>query len=403
MKQISAAMNEKAAGQPYSWITAVFAWCGLVAVSGLYITIPLVSGLAGAFGVSPSRAAWVSSAFSLTYAAGFLIFGSLSEKYGKKQVILAGLAALTLLTPAAGLAGSFPLLIVLRALQGLAAAAVAPSILAYIAEMYPPEKRVTAIGFVSTGFLTAGIIGQLFSSIVSDGFGWRYVFHILGAAYFVTVFVLVASVPKGAARRQTRVLQPFAQMGPVFVRGPLLVCYLITLTLLLSFVGMYTTLGNVLIRPPFELSPDQILMVRAAGIVGMLLAPLAGRLVARLGTGMVLKGGLLLSAIGLGIIGISSNLAFLVVMSVLFVAGIALVIPTLITLIGSLGGGQRGVAISLYSFILFLGASLAPIISAALVKSGSAVLTFETFALLLGIAFAAAFFIKPQDKASSSS
>ncbi|UUZ92451.1 MFS transporter [Paenibacillus sp. P25] len=389
----------KVAAPNYPLMTAILVWCGLVVVSGLYITAPLVSVLAGAFKVSPASAAWGSSAFSFAYAVGFLIFGPLSDRIGRKQMMFAGLAALFLVTPAIGLATNMAGLIALRAVQGLVAAAFAPTALAYAVEMFPSEKRVTIVGFISTGFLMAGIAGQLFSSIVSQSLGWPYVFYILGGLYLLSAVLLGGLIPKGETRQSTgSPWEPFRQMIAVLRRRPLTLSYLITVTLFLAFVGMYTAVGAYLSGAPYALSADQMLAVRGAGIIGMLLAPFTGRFVAAFGIHKVLRCGLALAAAGLAAVGFAGNLTLIVIMSVIFVAGISITVPTLISLVGDLAGEARGAAVTVYSFILFIGATLGPILALDLMKTGSYLLTFETLAGLLALSFLCSLFIRGREK-----
>lgn len=376
-------------------ITAILTWCGLVIVSSLYITIPMVSTFADVFHVTPSQSSLVSSSFSLTYAIGFLFFGTLSEKYGRKQMMLYGLIALCLLTPILGFVHSLPWLIILRAIQGFAAASFAPVVLAYIVELYPIKKRMTTIGFVSTGFLMAGIIGQVFSSMISISLGWSYVFYILGGIYLLSAILFGGLVPNGEVKKkQVDIRSTFQQIGAVFSNRTLLFCYLVTITLLFSFVGMYSTLGNYLSQASFELNNNQILLVRATGIIGMLASPFAGWLSNKFDAKRVLQAGLLLATVGLVIIGISSNLPILICMSIVFVTGIAISVPTLITLIGNLAGEARGIGVTLYTFLLFIGATLGPIAAISLMKIGSYILTFEILAAIIGMGWFASFLIK---------
>ncbi|MFH0346693.1 MFS transporter [Bacillus vallismortis] len=130
----------------------------------------------------------------------------------------------------------------------------------------------------------------------------------------------------------------------------------------------------------------------------MLVSPFAGCLVKKFGIQTILRGGLSLAVIGLAILGVSSNFPFLVVTSVVFVAGISITVPTLISFVGQLGGATRGIAVSLYTFILFIGATLGPVVSVSLLKTGSYLLTFEVLALLLGIGLIVSFLIKNRDQ-----
>lgn len=394
MAESAVTAGQQAPAKQYSLITAILLWCGLAVVSSLYITIPMVSVFADVFHAAPSLAAWTSSAFSFAYAIGFLFFGPLSDRLGKKQMMLFGLIALSVISPLLGFANSLPLLIALRAIQGLVAASFSPAVLAYAVEMFPADKRVTAIGFISTGFLMAGIAGQVFSSVVSQSLGWSYVFYSHGAVFLLSALLLGGLVPKGVKKKDVPILSPFQQMGSVFWRKPLFYCYLTTVTLLLSFVGMYTSLGNYLSRPPFDLGSNQILMVRSAGILGMLLSPFAGRLVGKFGMKNVLQTGLALAVAGLAIVGIGHSLPFVVLMSIVFVAGISVTVPTLISLIGSLGGEARGTAVTLYTFILFAGATIGPIAALGLLRTGSYIAAFEGLAAVLSLGLISTLFIR---------
>jgi predicted MFS family arabinose efflux permease len=379
----------------YSLMTAILFWCGLVVVSSVYLTIPLAEVFNEVFEATAAQAAWTSSAFSLFYAIGCLFTGPLSDRYGRKRVILLGLAALTIITGVLGLSNSMSTLIILRSIQGIAAATFPPVAVTYIVEMFPPEKRVTAIGFVSSGFLMAGVVGQIFSSFISNMFGWQSVFYMIGAIYLITAIIAALLIPKvDNQNNDSSLLAPFKQFGSVLTIKPLLFCYIIATTLLLTFVGMYTALGNYL-STEFGLGNQDILFVRTVGIIGILFSPFSGKLVAKFGIQNVLRGGLTLAFAGLGFLGISSNLPLLIIMSVIFVTGIAITVPTLISLVGQLGGQARGAAVSLYTSVVFIGASLGPIVAVALLNTSSYLLTFEILALLLGIGLFSSFLIKP--------
>lgn len=175
---------------PYAWMTVILCWSAVVVMSSLYVTIPLVPLFAKVFGKTLAEAALPGSIFSLGFAAGCLIYGGLSDRFGRKQVIVAGLLALTILSLSLSLTNQYSVLVVLRLLQGLAAATFSPVALAYAVDMFPTEKRVTAIGFISTGFLVAGIAGQVFSIIISEQIGWNMVFRMLGVLYAITFLIV---------------------------------------------------------------------------------------------------------------------------------------------------------------------------------------------------------------------
>ena len=377
----------------YSLLTGILFWGGLVVVSSLYVTIPLISIFARTFDLSPEEASWTSSAFSLSYAVGFLVFGSLTERLGRKNIMVVGLSILTIVTFIISLLDTYRLLVAFRAMQGFAAASFAPAALAYVVKMFPEEKRVTTIGFLSTGFLMAGIVGQLISSFLYQYVGWKGVFVFLAGLYCVSLFLLAKLPRDQIGKKPTHSLRFVEQIQKLLTQKELVFCFAITFTLLLTFVGMYTVLGSDLSQS-FGMNPQQVLSVRTMGIFGMFLSPFAGILIRRFQIHTVLRVGLTLALFGLAIMGIYHNVVLLITMSVVYVAGISLTIPTLIVLIGQLGGSARDFAISLYTFILFIGATLGPIMAVRILQISSYPFTFEVLAVLLGISLIFAFFIK---------
>ncbi|RUT27975.1 MFS transporter [Paenibacillus zeisoli] len=376
-------------------MTAVLSWSGMAVMCSLYVTIPLISIFASEFGITTTQAAGAGSIFSLGFALGCLVYGALSDRYGRKQVITMGLIALTLISFLLGTAHNLTMLFVLRGLQGAAAATFSPVALAYAVEMFPAHKRVTTIGFISTGFLVAGILGQVISGIVSQEYGWNMVFYLLAAMYACTAVLIIWLLPKGkVARPQANIWEPIKQMRNVFIRKNLVFSYIAALVLLMSFVSMYSVLGSYLSGPVFRLNPHEILYVRSIGVLGMLVAPFAGRLARRYGVLAVLRGGLTLAVLGLSSLGMIPNLLLLVFMTLVFVSGIALAVPSLVSLIGQLGGEARGIAVSVYTFILFAGTSLGPIVSIQFMKLGSFSFTFILLALILSVGLLAACLVK---------
>lgn len=228
-------------------MTVILFWSGLVVMSSLYITIPLISTFTDIFKVAPTQAAWTSSSFSFSFALGCLFYGPLSDRFGRKTIILAGLFILSLISLLIGLITDLSWLILFRGLQGAAAATFSPVALAYVVEVFPPQKRVMTIGCINTGFLMAGIIGQIFSSYISQQYGWNLIFYLLGVVYAVTAFLILWFIPQSSVTpANTSIIAVIRQMGTILTRKSLLCSYAIALTTLLSFVGMYTALNNCL-------------------------------------------------------------------------------------------------------------------------------------------------------------
>ena len=364
--------------------TFILFWTGLVVLCSLYVTIPLLSVFASTYELSPSQAAWAGSTFSFSFAAGCLFFGAISDRFGKKKVMVFGLLCLSIVTFFIGLTNSFNQLFILRGIQGATAATFSPVALTYIGLMFPDKKKVTTIGIIS-GFLIAGIVGQLISTFIESTFNWNMVFYFFSIIYLITTICLFIILPTDRVKQENKdIFSAIKKFILPFKQNTLILCNSIGVMVLLSFVGMYTALGHYL-NATFHFNDQEIFYVRALGILGMVLSPLTGRFVQTFGMHKVFTTGLLSAIIGLFFMGFSSHLWIMILMSILFVCGIAIVVPSMLALVGQLGGNEKGVATSVYTFVLFIGASIGPLLATLILQTGNPSLPFLVFGCLMTI------------------
>lgn len=331
----------------------------LLVLTQLYAAIPLAGPVAEQFGGNVTFA--LSTVYGLCYAVGFLIWGPLADRLGNKRVMVIGLAALVLLTVACAFATSVPMLAVLRGLQGFAAASFPPTALAYLAVATSPRMRATAIGAVSTSFLVSGILGQLYASTLAQGLGWSWVFVISAAALLVltVVIALVIKEPR-ASKGAGSVLTQFAASLRLVRRRTVLLLFAAHITLLLSFVAMYSALGSHL--SALGLDSSQTILLRLVALPGMFATLLVGPLARRWSLAVIARAGVVIGAVGLLLEALlSANLVGTAGASLVFVTGISLAVSSMISLFGEASAPHRAGGMALNGFVLFLGASLGPL------------------------------------------
>jgi YNFM family putative membrane transporter len=340
---------------------AVLVPSALLVLMQLYLAIPLAPVMAKALD-SGGAAAALGTVYSLAYALGFLIFGPLSDRYGRKAVLVPGMVAFAIATGALSVAPSMTLVGVLRAVQGLLASSFAAVALAYVGEALPPRWRSTGIGAIATAFLVAGIAGQVYAQAVAEALGWRWVFGLAAPALgLAAVGLAKVLVEPTFGPRSTSLAQKYRELGTLARQRQLALPYLASCTMLLSFVAMYAALGPMLVTR-FGLGHTDVLLVRLAGLPGMVLAPFAGWLVGRFGAVRVAIAGFVVAASGLTIEAVTAaNLRALVIASAVFVAGIATVVPAMIAVVGSRAGPARAGALGLGGLAIFVGASCGPL------------------------------------------
>jgi MFS transporter, YNFM family, putative membrane transport protein len=340
---------------------AILVTCALLVLMQLYVAIPLAPVL-GEDLTSGGAALALGTVYSLAYGLGYLIFGPLSDRYGRRAVLVPGMAALAVATAALSVASSMALVGVLRAVQGLLAASFAAVALAYVGEGLPRRWRSTGVGAVATAFLVAGIVGQVYGQVVAQALGWRWVFGLAAPAFALCAIGLrTILIQPPLDRPPARLAQRYRELAALARKPQLSLVYAAACTVLLSFVAMYAALGPLL-ETGFGLDHADVLLVRLAGLPGMVLSPVAGWLVGRFGATRVSGTGFVVAAAGLTVEAITAaDLWGLVIGSALFVVGIATLVPAMIILIGSRAGPARGGALGLFGLVLFVGASLGPL------------------------------------------
>ncbi|MDT7728860.1 MAG: hypothetical protein QOI21_5436 [Actinomycetota bacterium] len=137
---------------------------------------------------------WVISVYLLTYAVPMLFTSRLGDRFGPKQVFLAGLVVFTAASLWCGLSGTVETLIVARAFQGIGAALMTPQTLAFITHLFPPAKRGPAMGMWGGIAGLATITGPLLGGVLVQHFGWEWIFFVnvpIGVIAIVSTMVLV--------------------------------------------------------------------------------------------------------------------------------------------------------------------------------------------------------------------
>ena len=359
----SAQSTTRPASPTGSSATATLVVTALLVLTQLYAAIPLLAPISADLHGNATVA--LSTAFSLTYAAGFLIWGPVSDHYGRRRTMALALGILTVSTGCCALAPSLPALAALRATQGLSASGFAPVALAYLSEALAPPRRAGAIGAMSTSFLVAGIVGQVLASLVALHLGWRWFFPLCGGLLAVALAAVLAVVhdaahasgPSGSSLRGQ-----FASLGRLALRPAVLALSLAHVTLLMVFVAMYTGIGGHL--ESLGMQPSTIILIRLAALPAMFLSLGAGRFAARRSWAQIARLGFGVSALGmLGEALLAGSLAGLVAASVVYVAGVALAAPAMISLYGQVSAPNRGSGMALNGFILFVGTSAGPLLA----------------------------------------
>jgi len=354
--------------------------CAFLVVGQLYVTIPLVAGIASEFETSAENAIYVGSTFGIAYAVGFLVFGTLSDRYGRKRVLVLGLTATSLATVMVGFAPSLGLLLAARAAQGFAAASFPPTALSLVAETLPTKYRPFGLSMMSFSFLSAAPLAQFYSAQSASSLSVIMLdlapYYVLGA---LGLFILIATTKCATDGEYT----PRGELFRSLVEDPgKLAAWAAALTVLFSFVVFHS--GAQALGDTLNLD---LQVLRLVGLPPLLLAFAAAPLIRYLGAPSTAQLGMVVAALSFALVARGHSTAFMLA-SIVLSAGIALTVPSLIATVASRAShANRGLALAIYSFTLFLGASIAPPIAQALAKESITAMWLLPVTCLLIAAF----------------
>jgi DHA1 family bicyclomycin/chloramphenicol resistance-like MFS transporter len=178
----------KSAARPARWrlLALLIAMTGVSSLS-LNILVPAIPSLVAKFAADPASVQLTVSLYLLGLAVAQLVFGPLSDRFGRRPVVLAGLALATVASTAAIFASSIAALIVARVAQSLGASTGQTIGRAIIRDLYDREHAASMIGLVTSVVVLMPMAAPLIGGILDTLFGWGAIF-VFTAALSVTVF-----------------------------------------------------------------------------------------------------------------------------------------------------------------------------------------------------------------------
>ena len=343
---------------------------------GFGLIIPLLPFYAERFGASPQQVTILMAVFSLMSMISAPLWGRISDRIGRRPVLMASMLAAAFAYLWMGFASELWMLFAARAFAGLCAGNIAAA-QAYIADVTPPERRARGMGLIGAAFGLGFIVGPALGGLVAGNEVTTADLETPGliaaglsaVAFLGVVLLLPESLP--AAVRERRARSRFATLCSAFrqpVLGRLLVVFFLVI---LAFAGMESTFALWAMRE-HGWGPAQIGYVFT--YVGLLSAVMQGGLIGplsrRFGEERLLLSGLALIAVGLLVLPFSRTLPPLVLAVSALAIGMGAMQPSLNSLISRRAGAEEqgevmGVAQSVGSLSRVLG----PIIAGALFEA----------------------------------
>jgi YNFM family putative membrane transporter len=332
---------------------------GFATFINLYTPQAILPLLAQDFGIGLPQTSLSITVPLFAVAAVAPFAGAISDRLGRKRLIVVAAALLSLPTLLVATSGSFATLLAWRFLQGLLLPFIFAVTVAYIADETEAAEAVQTTGLYASGTIVGGFCGRFFAGVLSDLFGWRTAFASLAVLTAAAAAMVASLLPRERRFRPMRggLVATLQAYRAHLQNTRLLATCAVGFGMLFSLVASFTFVNFRLAAAPFDLGPAQQGAVFAVYLLGAVAAPLASRLVVAIGRRQTLACAMA--------VGIAGQLLTLLPSLVATIAGlgatcIGLFVTQALALsfIGTAVRQARSAAVGLYVAIYYVGGAL---------------------------------------------
>lgn len=343
----------------YRALCIAMLFAGLSTFALLYCTQPLLPHFSEAYGLSAEQSSLAVSLATGPMAFVLLVAGMVSDRFGRRPLMIASLLLAALLTIVLGFLPDWPSLLAARLACGLALAGVPAVAMAYISEEVEDGAVGRAMGLYIAGSAVGGMSGRLLVSVVTEFFGWRSALALTGFVGLVIALVFWRILPHSRhfeVRRHS--IAGYAAGFPrLFADKALPWLFLEAFLIMGAFISIYNYAGYRLLAPPYSLSQAQVGLIFLLYLLGSFSSAVTGHVSARLGPRKSLWLPLVLFLPGIALTGAGPL--------PLVIAGIALVTVAFFAAhsiasswVGRRARSDRAQATACYLFFYYMGSSV---------------------------------------------
>jgi MFS transporter, DHA1 family, multidrug resistance protein len=337
------------------------------------IYIPSMPSLVADLATTPDRVSLTLSLFLFGFAFGQLVFGPLSDRLGRRPVLLGGLGLYLGASILCLVAPSINALIAGRFAQGCAAS-VGPVLgRAIVRDVHGPDRSATVMAYIGAALAISPAVGPIIGGYLQIWFGWRSAFVFLAAVGSVlavaTHRLLAETRPVDGAGTATMSRQLMAYL--TLVRSRIFWAHTLAVAFIFSGLKAYTVGGPFVFIARLGLSPEHYGMLAVFTVASFLVGSLVtGRMAARVGVDRIVRAGITVSAAGGALMLAVAfarplSVAGIVAPMMVFTFGLALVMASGIAGAMAHFPGIAGAASALLGFVQMIVAGIATVIVGA--------------------------------------
>lgn len=342
-----------------------------IAIGSFGIIIPILPAYLESINQGGTAAGLMIAIFAGAQLIFSPIAGKWADQYGRRKMIIYGLAGLTLSMLVFYAVDSIWLLYFSRVIGGIGAALLIPAIFAYIADITTMEQRAKGNGLVSAAMSLGIVVGPGIGGFLAD-FGLKMPFLISALVSLVAVIFSVALLEESSTLQQASAEEmpeddPMVKKLAMSVKKPYFIPLVITLVMSFGLMAYESVLGLYLDNQ-FGATPQAIaIMVTSTGIISVIVQLfVVDRVVRKFGEGKVLNIFLAVAATGFLVSLFAGSYALFFVISLIIFLATSILRPVLTTLISKMAGNEQGFAMGMNNAYMSIGNVLGPTIAGVL-------------------------------------
>jgi DHA1 family bicyclomycin/chloramphenicol resistance-like MFS transporter len=386
------------------WALAFLLAClGMLGPFSIDTYLPAFTGIAQSIGATPVQMQQTLSAYLFGFAVMNLFHGALSDSFGRRPVVLWGIALFTLASAGCALSQHIGLLVFFRAVQGMSAGAGIVVSRAVIRDMFPPADAQRVMSQVTIYFGVAPAVAPMVGGFLFVHVGWHSIFWFLTAVGIVLWLANYRLLPETLHLTHRQHFHPRPLLRGYWQLGSSPRFLMLTLASGVPFNGMflYVLSAPVFLGEHLHLAPGQFFwffMMTISGIMGG--AWLSGRLAGRIKPKHQIRHGFLIMLL-VSLVNLALNMLFTpqawwaLLPIAIFAFGWALMVPVVTLMVLDLVPERRGMASSFQACIGSLANALVAGVVAPLVMHSTQLLAVASL-LMMSIGIFAWIWVKPR-------
>ncbi len=334
----------------------------------MYTTQAILPVLSLDFHISAPAAGLTVSILVLAVALGSLFYGPLSDRVGRKKVMVGASFLVIIPTLLCGFAPNFSVLVLLRTMQGLLMPGLTSVAIPYVNEEFEGKGRGLAMGIYVSGLTLGGLFARVGSAALTGFFNWRIALEAFTLPTLIAALIMWKFLPETRKNTLTRTTfqrgsffrQSLHDMSLHLRNRRLVGAFTIGFTLFFGFIGTFTYLPYYLTGPTFRLPTIALSLVYLLWLTGVF-SPLAGSLAGRIGSRRAIAFSMGLAAIGL-LITLIPVLPIVLFGLGLLALGMFSTVPALNLYLGEQTTTAKGTAASMYLSLYYFGGSFGAVL-----------------------------------------